>query len=181
MGKLLLILGFMYTFMTGCSAHSLQEAIDNSDYGKYDKPEILYQNEDYGVVIFLTKDDSGEFVICRSSFEKNKFNRYVLNTNGDFSLNVDIGRKSEFIQVDQIGIDSEDSLHLVWGVVFNHPGAKHVDYQIRNKQGEELLQNNVDINKQHIFVDVVNEHISDHYSVSFDVVDHEGNILTSYN
>lgn len=181
MGKLLLILGFMYTFMTGCSAQTLQEAVSNSDYGDFDKPEILYQNEDYGVVIFLTKDDKGEFIICRSSFEKNKFNRYVLDTNGDYSLRVDIGKKSEFIQVDEIGLDSGDSLHLVWGVVFNHPGAKQVDYRIQNKQGELLLRNNVDINKQHIFVDVVAEQIADYDSVSFDVVDHDGNILTSYN
>ncbi|WP_010095514.1 hypothetical protein [Ornithinibacillus scapharcae] len=181
MRKLLLILGFIYTFMAGCSAQTLQEAIDNSDYGEFDKPEILYQNEDHGVVIFLTKDDSGEFIVCRSSFEKNKFNRYELDTNGDFSLNVDIGKKSEFIQVDQIEPDSGDSLHLVWGVVFNHPGAKRIDYRILNKQGEQLLQKHVNINKQHIFVDVVTEQLTDYHSVSFDVLDHEGNIITSYN
>ena len=167
-------------FSSGCSSQTLQDAISSSEYGKYEKPEILYYNDDVGVVIFLTKDDTNNFIICRSSYEKNSFQRYVLDTEDDYSIAVDIGKKSEFIQLDTININTENPLNIVWGGVFHYPGAKHIAYEVHSGK-EIIVENLVEINKKHVFVDVLSEEVTDPYSLTYNVVDKEGNILYSYN
>ncbi|GGA85072.1 hypothetical protein [Ornithinibacillus halotolerans] len=179
MRKLLFFL-LLILIITGCSTQTLEGALSNSGYGEHDIPEILYQNDEVGVVIFLTKDSGGDYVICRSTFEKNRFGRYVINTNDDFSMAVDIGRKTEFIHFDTLGEEANNSLNIIWGGVFNYPGAKQVDYEIRNEDGT-LMKNKVDINKRHIFVDVLSEEVADSHSITFDVMDRDGNVMFSYN
>jgi hypothetical protein len=180
MKKCLAVLLLLIIVLAGCSEQTLQDAISSSAYGDYDKPEILYRNDDIGVVIFLTKDENNEFVLCRSTYEKNRFNRYDLReTDNDYSISVDIGRKSEFITVDTIDKDSDNPLHLVWGSIFHHPGAEQVVYKVHNQQGDRLYENKVEINNKHIFVDIVPEQVTNSYAISFDIVDQEGNIVFS--
>lgn len=178
MRKVITILVFIVVISAGCSSQTLYDAI-SSEYGKYDNPEILYQNDDVGIVIFLTKDSNGEFVICRTTYELTSFNRYELNTEDYFSVAVDIGRKYEFIHMDTIGKNSDTPINLVWGGVFHYPKAEQVTYKIQNDNGT-LHQNQIDINKKHIFVDVLSKELADTYSITFDVVDQDGNILFSY-
>ncbi|WP_042149515.1 hypothetical protein [Paucisalibacillus sp. EB02] len=166
-------------FSSGCSSQTLQDAI-SSEYGKYDKPEILYHNDEVGVVILLTKDDKNNFIICRSSYEKNGFNRYVLDTTNDYSMIVDIGKKSEFIQLDTIGNSTDTPLNIVWGGVFHYPRAKQIAYKVHDGQ-EMIVENLVNINKKHVFVDVLSNEVTDSYKLTFDVIDNEGNVLFSYN
>ncbi|WP_096273528.1 hypothetical protein [Paucisalibacillus globulus] len=166
--------------LSGCSSQTLQDAISSSEYGKYDKPEILYHNDEVGVVIFLTKDNKGDFIICRSSYEKNNFNRYVLDTEDDYIMTVDIGNKLEFIQLDTIGANTDNSLNIVWGGVFHYPNAEQIAYKVHSGN-EMVVENLVDINKKHVFVDVLTSEVTDSHTVTFDVVDKEGNILFSYN
>jgi hypothetical protein len=181
MKRLLLITLFVVIFLVGCAANTLQEAIMDSVYGKYDKPEILYQDDDEGIVIFLTKNEDGEYIICRSSYEKKGLERYVLDTSGDHSIPVELGKKSEFITLNSISGKSGDPFYVIWGGIFHYPGAKQVAYKIHSTEGTKILQNNVDINKKHVFVDVIEEQISDSYSITFDIVDKEGNVLFTYN
>ncbi|WP_047982802.1 hypothetical protein [Ornithinibacillus californiensis] len=176
MRKLLAILVFLILFTIGCSSQTLHDAIN----GKYESPEILYQNDDVGVVIFLTKNNDGDYIICRSSYERNNFNRYVFDSNDDFSFPIDISNKSEFIYMDIIGEHTETPLHMVWGGIFHYPSAKHVAYKVQNNEGT-VIQNEVDINKKHIFVDILAEGIEESHSITFDVMDRDGNILFSYN
>jgi hypothetical protein len=181
MRKLLSILVILaVVFSSGCSSNTLQDAISGSEYGKYEKPEILYHDDEVGVVIFLTKDDTGNFIICRSSYEKNSFQRYVLDTDDDYSIVVDIGKKSEFIQLDTIGNNTERPLNIVWGGVFHYPGARQIAYEVHSGN-EMIVENLVEINKKHVFVDVLSEEVTETYSLTFDVMDKEGNILYSYN
>ncbi len=167
--------------LAGCSSETLQGAIGQSKYGAYDNPEILYQNDEVGVVIFLTKDGKGDFMVCRSSYEKNGLNRYDLITGSDNSIPVDISKKSEFITVDTITESPNNAIYLVWGGIFHYPSAEEVAYEVRNPQGDQLYQNKVEINNKHVFVDILPEKLTDSYSITFDVVDQEGNILFEYN
>jgi hypothetical protein len=167
-------------FASGCSSQTLQDAISGSVYGKYDKPEILYNNDEVGIVILLTKDDNGNFIICRSSYEKNVFNQYVLDTKDDYAMIVDIGKKTEFIQLDTIGNSTDTPLNIVWGGVFHYPRAKQIAYKVHDGK-EMIVENYVDINKKHVFVDVLSNEVTDSYTLTFDVVDKEGNVLFSYN
>lgn len=179
MRKLLSILLLVVVFSSGCSSQTLQDAISNSDYGDYDNPEILYHNDDVGVVVFLTKDFNGDFIICRSSYEKNGFDRYILDTNDDYSMAVDIGKQSEFIKYDTLG-DADKPLNIVWGGVFHYPDAKQVAYKVHNGK-DKIFENMVEINKKHIFVDVLSKELTESHSITFDVVDKDGNVLFSYN
>ncbi|HAM82069.1 hypothetical protein [Ornithinibacillus bavariensis] len=182
MKRLLIIMLFGIICLVGCSSNTLQEAISDSVYGKFDKPEILYQNDDIGIVLFLTKNEKGEFIICQSSYEKNGLDRYNLVTSGDQMIPIELGKKSEFITLNSIEEKSGDSFNVIWGGIFHHSGAKHVAYKIHSTdEGAKVFQNNVEINKKHVFVDVIEEPISDSYTITFNILDKEGNILFTYN
>lgn len=171
---------FAVIFASGCSYHTLQDALSSSEYGDYDKPEILYRNDDVGVVIFLTKNEEGDFIICRSSYEKKNSERYVLKSSSDIFIPVDISKKSEFIHLDTVWENTASPLHIIWGGIFHYPGASQVAYKVYNGK-EKLLDNLVDLNKKHVFVDVIPlEEVVESYSITFDVVDKNGDVLFSY-
>ncbi|MBC5636491.1 hypothetical protein H8S33_06600 [Ornithinibacillus sp. BX22] len=180
MRKLLAILVFIVVVLVGCSSQTLYDAISKSEFGKYDKPEILYQNDDVGVVIFLSKDSNGDFYIYRTTYELTKFNRYELDKTEMFTVAVDIGRKSEFVHLDTIGENTDEPINFVWGGIFHYPKAEHVTYKITDGDGT-LHENQVEINNKHIFVDLLPEEFEDTYSITFDVIDRDGNVLFSYN
>ncbi|MUK88885.1 hypothetical protein GMD78_10820 [Ornithinibacillus sp. L9] len=177
MKKSLSILMFIgLIVVSGCSHSTLKEAIDNSGLAQYDEPEILYRNDDEGIVIFLTKDAEGSYIVCRGTYTK-KNDRFKVDDSSHFARNVDIVNKYEFLTIDSIEDESNNPKRFIWGGVFHYPQAEKVQYIINDEEGNELHQNSTEINNKHIFLDTIPDDVKDLHEVNYQVLDAEGNIL----
>ncbi|MFD2042947.1 hypothetical protein ACFSTA_01345 [Ornithinibacillus salinisoli] len=176
MRKYLTVFVFIVIIASGCSHSTLKEAINSSGLSEHDEPEILFQNDDDGIVIFLTKDAEGSYIVCRSEYSL-KNERYKVETSDPFTKKVDIVNRNEFLTVDLIEDGSDNPIRIVWGGVFHYPQAEKVEYMIKDKEGNSLHQNSTDINSKHIFLDKLPDHIEDTDDITFQVLDNEGNVL----
>ncbi|SHG18484.1 hypothetical protein [Ornithinibacillus halophilus] len=174
-GLLLLVLLIL---MSGCSSSSLEEAVRNSGYD-HDQPDILYQDDENGIVIFLTKNSQDEYMIVQSTYKKTLFDNFKVDSNNNYGVIVDISNRYEFITLDAIGNESDNPKHLVWGGVYQYPGAEVVNYSVISEDGDEIYSSSVEINSKHVFVDFLQDdsYISGAEKVYYEVLDNEGNIL----
>ncbi|SES65813.1 hypothetical protein SAMN05216389_101281 [Oceanobacillus limi] len=171
--SILVLVGFL---VGGCSHATLLEAIEGSGLVEHDKPEILYSDDEEGIVIFLAKDSEGNYRLCRGSYTVSN-NRYNVESSGYYAKEVNIFGKSDFIAVDSIEDGSDKQKHIVWGGIFHYPKAEEVHYFVKDENGEELHQNKTVITSKHIFIDELPAHIEEPHEVTYQVVDDEGNII----
>lgn len=172
----LYLLLFLF-FVTGCSSGTLEEAIMSSGF-EHEQPDILYQNDEDGIVIFLTKNVDDEYMIVQSTYSKTFGNFYKVNKERDDGVVVDISNPFEFISLDEID-GSDHSIHIVWGGVFRYPGAEEVHYSVIDEDGDKFYESTVEINSNHVFVDLLNHDLSltGTEKLMYEVLDQEGNVL----
>ncbi|WP_138420881.1 hypothetical protein [Aquibacillus sediminis] len=127
----------------GCSSSTLHEAIQKTDR---ENVKILVQDDSDNIVVFLNEDYTGQPMMSLNTFSE-KNGSYSYNFNGEYSKNVDLKGKYEFVRASQVGNSSNS---VIWGGIFNYPDADIVTYSLSDEKGNTLYESSVGLNEENI-------------------------------
>ena len=167
-----LLLILLITLLAGCSSASLLGAIEKEGYSNV---QILFQDDTDHVVIFLNEGDSGQQFLSLNTYSmENSWYRY--NGNGVFSQMVDISNKHENIRVNTVG---NSSIVAIWGGVFNYPNATTVSYILKDKEGNEIYNSEVNIENNTVYEKLPASIYEQMESYYYKIIDGKNNVIYS--
>lgn len=159
----------------GCSASTLDDAIKNSGRESVD---ILYQDDNDKIVLFLEKDFSGQPMLCLNVFTKVD-SRYEYDAGtGEHAQNIDLSNKYEFVKATLVG---NSSIGALWGGVFNYPNAKTVKYSLKDENENVIFTSSVEIIDKNIVYEKIPQEIYEKFeTLQYEILDAENNVIVEW-
>jgi hypothetical protein len=156
----------------GCSSSTLVDTIKKT--GR-ENIEILYQDDNDKVVLFLDKDFTGQPMLCLNNFSKeNSKYEYDAGT-GESAHNIDLSSKYEFVTVTSVG---NSTIGAIWGGIFNYPNANIVEYTLKDEDGNVIHNSSVEItDKNIVYVKLPQEIYAKFETLHYKILDDENKVI----
>lgn len=141
----LIFITIMLVFFESCSSSTLLYAIEIS--GR-ENVNVLFQDDRDRIVIFSSKNVSGNEMVSLNTFTKTK-KGYEYNLGGEFGVTMHSTIKYEFLTVSRVG---HKTSKVFWGYVANYPNADHVNFILEGENHRVLYQPKVNIRENNIVI-----------------------------
>lgn len=166
---------FVFILLVGCSYSSLEEAINEKGYKNV---EVLFQDYTDKIVIFSSQNKSNETLLTMNTFSKNE-RKYKYETGtGEFSKNIDIEDKNEFLKVNQV---ANSSNAIVWGAVFNYGDAEKISYTLLDLNDNILHESTLVISENNIVTEKLAKGMYDKVEeIHYQVLDNAENVIAEW-
>ncbi|MRG86016.1 hypothetical protein GH754_06685 [Salinibacillus xinjiangensis] len=164
----------MFIFLGGCSPATLLDAIEES--GR-EHTEILFEDNNDNVVIFLSEDYTGQPMLSINTFSVDDSGYKYNSGSGEHSSDIDTSKIFEKIRVTSVG---NNSFGALWGTVFL-PNAETVNYSLEDENGDVIYTSSIEISEKNSVYQKLPEDIYDHTKrLHYKILDDHNDVLVEW-
>ncbi|MBS4177001.1 hypothetical protein [Lederbergia citrea] len=161
----------LFMILGGCSSTTLIDVIEENGY---ENVEILFQDDNEKVVIFLHRNYLGQSLLSLNTFTL-KNSRYKYESNGEYAQGIDLSSKHVILSVSSVG---NSSFSALWGWVFSYPDASIVEYSFEDQNGKIICSSSVNLTKNNILYEKLPQNVYERIDIlHYKIMDNEGKVI----
>lgn len=162
----------LFFSLGGCSSPTLLDAIEKNGS---ENVEILFQDDDDQIVLFLNEDFTGQPMLSLNTYTKENSRYNYDSGTGEHAQGIDLSKEYEIIRVTSVG---RSSIGAVWGGVFNYPNAETVNYTLEDEEGNVLYNSSLQITETNIVYEKIPQDVYEQtHSIRYKILDDEENVI----